>query len=238
MLPPFSLVIPAYNEADRIGRNLREALGYLQTTSPESELIVVNDGSTDATSAIVREVLAAPGSIATRLIEHSPNRGKGAAVRQGLLAATKPIGLFSDADFSTPIEETPKLIEPIAAGELDVAFGSRALDRRLIGRHQPWRREQGGRLFNLIVRVATGLPFWDTQCGFKAFRLDVFRPILERAQTDGFGFDVELLYLARKANLRLREIPVRWNHYEGSKVDFARDSVRMLREIAAVRLRR
>jgi len=238
VLPPFSLVVPAFNEANRIGQSLRVALGYLETTSPESELIVVNDGSTDATSEIVREVFAAPGPIATRLIEHSPNRGKGVAVRQGLLAATKPIGLFSDADFSTPIEETPKLIEPIAAGELDVAFGSRALDRRLIGQRQPWRREQGGRVFNLIVRVATGLPFWDTQCGFKAFRLDVFRPILERANTEGFGFDVELLYLARKANLRLREIPVRWNHYDGSKVDFARDSLRMLREIAALRLRK
>jgi dolichyl-phosphate beta-glucosyltransferase len=237
LLPPFSLVIPAFNEADRIGPNLRGALNYLQQTSPESELIVVNDGSTDATSEIVREVFAAPGPIATRLVEHSPNRGKGAAVREGLLAATKPIGLFSDADFSTPIDETPKLVGPIAAGEVDVAFGSRALDRNLIGQHQPWRREQGGRIFNLIVRLATGLPFWDTQCGFKAFRLDVVRPILDKAKTDGFGFDVELLYLARKAHLRMREIPVRWNHYEGSKVDFARDSLRMLREIAALRLR-
>jgi hypothetical protein len=128
-------------------------------------------------------------------------------------------------------------VGPIAGGELDVAFGSRALDRNLIGQHQPWRREQGGRIFNLIVRLATGLPFWDTQCGFKAFRLDLVRPILEKAKTDGFGFDVELLYLARKAHLRMREIPVRWNHYEGSKVDFARDSLRMLREIAALRLR-
>jgi glycosyltransferase involved in cell wall biosynthesis len=237
LLPPFSLVIPAFNEADRIGPNLRGALNYLEQTSPESELIVVNDGSTDATSEVVREVFSGPGQIATRLVEHSPNRGKGAAVREGLLAAAKPIGLFSDADFSTPIGETPKLVGPIAAGELDVAFGSRALDRNLIGQHQPWRREQGGRIFNLIVRLATGLPFWDTQCGFKAFRLDLVRPILEKAKTDGFGFDVELLYLARKAHLRMREIPVRWNHYEGSKVDFARDSLRMLREIAALRLR-
>jgi dolichyl-phosphate beta-glucosyltransferase len=235
MLPEFSLVIPAFNEADRIGKTLRESLGYLETTSPGSELIVVNDGSTDATSEVVREVFARPASIATRLLEHFPNRGKGAAVREGLLAAMKPIGLFSDADLSTPIEEAPKLIAPIAAGELDVAFGSRALDRSLIGLRQPWRREQGGRVFNLIVRLATGLPFWDTQCGFKAFRLDVFRPILKGAKTDGFGFDVELLYLARKANLRMKEIPVRWNHNEGSKVSFARDSVRMLREIAALR---
>ncbi len=237
MLRPFSLIIPAFNEAERIGQSLRTAFACLQATSPGSELIVVNDGSTDATAEIVREVFAGQTAITARLLEHSPNRGKGAAVREGLLAATTPIGLFSDADFSTPIDEAPKLIEPIAAGEVDVAFGSRALDRSLIGQHQPWRREQGGRVFNLIVRVATGLPFWDTQCGFKAFRLDVFRPILERTKTDGFGFDVELLYLARKANLRLREIPVRWNHVEGSKVSFARDSVRMLREVVALRRR-
>jgi glycosyltransferase involved in cell wall biosynthesis len=235
MLPAFSLVIPAYNEAERIGQTLRDALGYLETTSARSELIVVNDGSTDATSEIVREVFAARTGVNARLLEHSPNRGKGAAVRQGLLAATTPIGLFSDADLSTPIDEAAKLIEPIAAGELDVAFGSRGLDRSLIGERQPWRREQGGRVFNLIVRLATGLPYWDTQCGFKAFRLDVFRPVLERAKTDGFGFDVELLYLARQANLRMREIPVRWNHVEGSKVSFLRDSLRMLREIAALR---
>jgi glycosyltransferase involved in cell wall biosynthesis len=237
MLPAFSLIIPAFNEEERIGQSLRLALAYLQTTSPGSELIVVNDGSTDATAQIVREVFAAPTAIATRLLEHSPNRGKGAAVRQGLLAATTPIGLFSDADLSTPIEEAPKLIEPIASGELDVAFGSRALDRSLIGQRQPWRRDQGGRVFNLIVRLATGLPYWDTQCGFKAFRFEVFLPILERAKTDGFGFDVELLYLARKANLRMKEIPVRWNHVEGSKVNVARDSVRMLREVAALRRR-
>ncbi len=235
MLPAFSLVIPAFNEADRIGQTLRAALGFLQQNSPESEIIVVNDGSTDTTSGVVRDVFAAPNPVSTRLLEHFPNRGKGAAVRQGLLAATRPIGLFSDADFSTPIEEAPKLIDPIAAGTLDVAFGSRALDRTLIGHRQPWRREQGGRVFNLIVRLATGLPFWDTQCGFKAFRLDVFRPILEQAQTDGFGFDVELLYRAQKANLRLREIPVRWNHYDGSKVNVLRDSVRMVREVAALR---
>jgi dolichyl-phosphate beta-glucosyltransferase len=234
-LPPFSLIIPAYNEAGRIGQTLRGTIAYLQTTSPESELIVVNDGSTDATAEVVRGILAEAGPLATRLLEHSPNRGKGAAVREGLLAATRPIGLFSDADLSTPIEETPKLILPIAAGELDVAFGSRALDRKLIGNRQTWRREQGGRVFNLIVRIATGLPFWDTQCGFKAFRLDVFRPILKRAKTDGFGFDVELLYLAHRANLRIREIPVRWNHYDGSKISFMRDSLRMVREVAALK---
>src|SRR5438477_7202462 len=237
MLPVFSLVIPAFNEADRIGQSLREVLDYLQRSSPESELIVVNDGSTDETSERVREVFGAAGLIATRLLEHSPNRGKGAAARTGLLAATKPIGLFSDADLSTPIEETPKLIEPIANGEVDIAFGSRALDRSLIGIHQSWRREQGGRVFNLLVRIATSLPFWDTQCGFKAFRLDVCRPILEAARLDGFAFDVELLFLADRAGLRIREVPVRWNHAEGSKVSFFRDSLRMLREVIVLRAR-
>ena len=237
MLPPFTVVIPAFNEAGRIGQTLDATLEYLGRVSPESELIVVNDGSTDNTAEIVRAGFSGAGPVATRLMEHHPNRGKGAAVRAGLQAATRPIGLFSDADLSTPIDEASKLIEPIAAGEVDVAFGSRALDRRLIGNRQPWRREQGGRVFNLVVRVATGLPFWDTQCGFKAFRLDVCRPILERAQTEGFGFDVELLFLAWRAKLRMREVPVRWNHYDGSKVDFFNDSLRMLGEVVALRSR-
>ena len=236
MLPAFSLVIPAYNEAVRIGETLRAALAYLENVSPQGELIVVNDGSTDATSTIARGALAG-AKVEARLLENFPNRGKGYAVRKGLLAAQRPIGLFSDADLSTPLEETPKLVEPIANNEVDLAFGSRALDRSLIGQHQPWRREQGGRVFNLLVRLATGLPFWDTQCGFKTFRLDVCRPVLEAARIEGFAFDVELLYLAHKAGLRLREIPVRWNHAEGSKIQFAKDSVRMLREVIAIRSR-
>ncbi len=236
-LPGFSLIVPAYNEADRIGRTLAEAISYLTTNSAESEVIVVDDGSTDATAEAARDVFSRAGKIETRLIQRSPNGGKGAAVRAGLLAATRPIGLFSDADLSTPIEEAPKLLAPIVAGELDVVFGSRALNRRLIGNRQPWRREQAGRVFNLLVRVATGLPFWDTQCGFKAFRLDVFRPVLASAESDGFGFDVELLFLAQKAGLRMREVPVRWNHHKGSKVRFVRDSLHMLREVAALRAR-
>ena len=237
MLPAFSVVIPCFNEAARIGGTIRATLDYLLQISPESELIVVNDGSTDATSTIARQVLTT-ARIETRLLENFPNRGKGAAVRKGLLAAQKPIGLFFDADLSTPLEETPKVIEPIANNDVDLAFGSRALDRSLIGHRQPWQRETAGRIFNLLARVTTGLPFWDTQCGFKAFRLDVCRPILETARIDGFAFDVELLLLAQRAGLRLREIPVRWNHCEGSKVHFIHDSLRMLREIIALRTNR
>jgi len=235
VLPPFSVAIPCYNEAARIGDSVRATLDYLSAESPEAELIVVNDGSIDATATIVRETLAG-AKVQTQFIENFPNRGKGAAVRTGLLAAKKPIGLFFDADLSTPLSETPKVIEPIAHGDVDLAFGSRALDRKLIGVHQPWRREQAGRVFNLVVRLATGMPFWDTQCGFKAFRLDVCRPILEEARVRGFAFDVELLFLAYRGGLRLREVPVCWNHAEGSKVRVIHDSLRMLREVIALRM--
>ena len=234
MLPAFSFVIPCFNEAARIGATIRATLDYLEKNSAQGELIVVNDGSTDATSTIARDAFA-QANVATRLLENFPNRGKGHAVRKGLLAAQNHIALFSDADLSTPLEETPKLIEPIAHNDVDLAFGSRALDRNLIGRHQPWTRETSGRIFNLLVRLTTGLPFWDTQCGFKAFRLDVCRPILEAARIEGFAFDVELLYLAQRAGLRLCEIPVHWNHAAGSKVQFLRDSLRMLREVIAIR---
>jgi dolichyl-phosphate beta-glucosyltransferase len=237
MLPPFSVVIPCFNEAARIRQTLLLTLDRLAATAPESELIVVNDGSTDATGTSARQVLN-QAKVATRLLENFPNRGKGAAVRKGLVAAQRPIGLFFDADLSTPLEEIPKVIEPIASGDVDVAFGSRALDRSLIGVRQPWRREYGGRVFNLLVRIATGLPFWDTQCGFKAFRLEVCRPILGAARVNGFAFDVELLYLAQRAGLRIREIPVRWNHAEGSKIRLFHDGLQMLREVIALRKRR
>jgi len=235
MLPPISVVIPAFNEAVRIGDTLAITIDYLEKESPTSEVIVVNDGSTDSTGEVIRKVSAVPSSVAVRLLENFPNRGKGAAVRTGLSSATKPIGVFFDADLSTPIDELPKVVEPVARREVDIAFGSRALDRKLVGNRQPWRREQGGRVFNLVVRVATGLPFWDTQCGFKAFGMEACRPIIEAAKIIGFGFDVELLFLAQRAGLRLREVPVRWNHHEGSKIRFVHDSMRMLREVLSLR---
>src|SRR5437016_2077533 len=235
MPPRLSIVVPAYNEAARLGRSLQEIIRYLNGTREPSEVIVVDDGSTDETAEIARQSLQDSAVVSTRVVRYEENRGKGYAVRLGLLEAGADIALFSDADLSTPITETPKLIDPIRSGECDLTFGSRALDRNLIGVHQPWRREQGGRVFNLIVRVATGLPFWDTQCGFKAFRMSVCRPLIEAAQIDRFGFDVELIYLAHLAHLRLREIPVRWDHDPASKVEVARDSFRMLDEVRRIR---
>jgi dolichyl-phosphate beta-glucosyltransferase len=217
--PVLSFLIPAYNEAARLGTTLSQVLAYLHAQPYPSELIVVNDGSSDDTAVVAEEYFAAhTGRVATRVLSYTPNRGKGYAVRQGLLAARGSVALFSDADLSTPIEEVPALLEPILAGECDVVFGSRALDDRLIGQHQPWLREQSGRFFNRMVRLATGMPYADTQCGFKAFRLDVCIPIIESARLDRFGFDVELLFLAYQAGLRLREQPVRWNDAAGSKV--------------------
>lgn len=239
MSPNLSIVIPAYNEAARLGESLQEIVAYLQKQREPAEVIVVDDGSTDNTAAVAEENLADSGPVATKVIRYEQNRGKGFAARTGLLAACANIALFSDADLSTPITETGKLIKPIRDGECDLVFGSRALDRRLIGVHQSWRREQGGRLFNLIVRVVTGLPFWDTQCGFKAFRMNVCRPLIEAAQIDRFGFDVELIYLAHLAHLRLREVPVRWDHSTGGALDasgnYSRDSLRMINEVRRIR---
>jgi dolichyl-phosphate beta-glucosyltransferase len=215
-----SLIIPAYNEAARLGASLATVFDYLNAQVYDSEVVVVDDGSADATLRVAEESFAASGRVASRVVSVGVNRGKGNAVRTGLLAARGRVALFSDADLSTPITETPKLTGAIRSGECDIAFGSRALDRNLIGTHQPWRREQSGRAFNLAVRLATRLPFHDTQCGFKAFRMDVCRPVVEAGRIDRFGFDVELLYVAHAAGLRLREVPVRWNDVAGSTVTF------------------
>jgi dolichyl-phosphate beta-glucosyltransferase len=194
--PVLSLLIPAYNEANRLSATLDQVLTYLHAQPYPSEVIVMDDGSTDTTVAVAQAYFAAhSGRVATRVLGYTPNRGKGYAVRQGLLAARGAVAIFSDADLSTPIDEVPALLEPILAGQCDLVFGSRALNNDLIGQHQPWLREVSGRFFNRMVRLATGLPYADTQCGFKAFRLDVCRPVVEGAQLDRFGFDVELLFL-------------------------------------------
>lgn len=235
MRPELSIVIPAFEERDRIGDSITAILDFARTNRLDAELIVVDDGSRDDTSEAAEQAGAPFAETTTHVIRYETNRGKGFAVRTGLRAAQAEIALFSDADLSTPIDELPKLVDPIRAGEYDVTFGSRALDRSLIGTHQPWRREQGGKVFNLLVRTLTGLPFWDTQCGFKAFNLTRFRPLLDVMTIDRFGFDVEFLYVAHLRGLRLKEIPVRWNNDERSKVSVLRDSIRMFDEVRQIR---
>jgi glycosyltransferase involved in cell wall biosynthesis len=218
MKPAISIVIPAFEEQDRLGDSIAKILAYIEKTELVAELIVVDDGSRDKTAEIAENACAEFPPSSAKVIRYEQNRGKGFAVKTGLLASEADIALFSDADLSTPIEELPKLVEPITRGEYDVTIGSRALDRSLIGTHQPWRREQGGKVFNLMVKTLTGLPFWDTQCGFKAFNMKKFRPLLDLMRIDRFGFDVEFLYVANKYGLRIAEIPVRWDDAEGSKL--------------------
>lgn len=235
MKPEISIVIPAFEEEIRIDGSIREICRYLIETKLSSELIVVDDGSKDSTVKTAETAAAEFPDVPSRIIGYGQNRGKGFAVRTGLLAASADIALFTDADLSTPIEEMHKLIDPIRNDKADITFGSRALDRSLIGTHQPWRREQGGKVFNLVVRTLTGLPFWDTQCGFKAFDLTKFRPLLDLMQIERFAFDVEFLYVAKRHGLRMEEIPVRWNNDDRSKVSVVRDSIRMFNEVRQIR---
>jgi len=235
MSKELSIVVPAFNETERIAPSLAKILDYIRERNIDAELIVVDDGSSDDTADVARSVASGYGDIETNVIRNEQNRGKGHAVKTGLLAAKAEIALFSDADLSTPIEEAEKLTAPIVSGEMDVTFGSRALDRSLIGTHQPWRREQGGKVMNFVIRKMSGLDFADTQCGFKAFNMKKFRPLLEVMTVDRFGFDVEFLFVAKYHGLRLAEIPVRWNDVEGSKVSVLRDTRRMFSELALVR---
>jgi dolichyl-phosphate beta-glucosyltransferase len=235
MKPDVSIVVPAFDEEERLGNSLAGMLAYLSGRELPAELVVVDDGSSDRTADVARDAASAFPQIKTKVIRYEQNRGKGYAVKTGLLASEADIALFSDADLSTPIEEMPKLVDPIAAGEFDVTFGSRAIDRSLIGTHQPWRREQGGRVMNLIIKMMSGLRFLDTQCGFKAFNLVKFRPLLDLMIIDRFGFDVEFLFVANCHGLRLAEIPVRWNDVAGSKVNVIRDTRRMFSELAQIR---
>ena len=222
MSSSLSIVIPAFDESARIGKTLREVLNYLGEQPGGGEVIVVDDGSTDDTARVAAEFINAHarGTVEGRVIRVEPNKGKGNAVRAGLLAARNTVAAFFDADLSMPVTETPKLVEPIRSGQYDIVFGSRALDRRLVGTHQPWTREQSGRVFNRVMRILTGMPFKDTQCGFKAFRMDVCRPVVEGALIDRFGFDVELLFIAHRAGLRMLEYPVRWDDVAGGTVSF------------------
>ena len=235
MKPAISIIVPAFEEQDRLGESVRQILRYIEAEKLSAELIIVDDGSNDKTAETGEKACAEFPALQTKVIRYEKNRGKGFAVKTGLLAANADIALFSDADLSTPIEELPKLVEPIKSGEFDLTFGSRALDRSLIATHQSLLREQGGRVMNLIIKTMSGLPFVDTQCGFKAFNLKKFRPLLELMQINRFGFDIEFLFVANYNGLRLKEIPVRWSDVEGSKVNVVRDTRRMISELRQIR---
>ncbi len=221
MQPFITVVIPAYNEETRLPPNLERVANYLaDELKRPAEILVVNDGSSDQTSEVSRvqaSELERDG-LSIRVIDNPGNRGKGYSVRNGMLEAQGDWVLFSDADLSAPIEELDKLLDAVKDAKADGAIGSRALDRSLIGVHQPLFREYSGRVFNLVVRVVSGLSFSDTQCGFKLFRRDAAQQIFSRQLVERFGFDVEILFLARKLGYEIIEVPVRWNDVEGTTV--------------------
>jgi glycosyltransferase involved in cell wall biosynthesis len=237
-----SIVIPAYNEETRIGRTLDEILRFLKSQTYNAEVIVVDDGSTDATASVVSERISQyhDDGHELRILINNPNRGKGYSVKRGLTDATGEILLFTDADLSSPITEAPKLIDPITGGRADVTFGSRALNPELIGVHQPKMRELGGTVFNLCMRTITGLKFKDTQCGFKAFRRDAATPVFALQRIERFGFDPEVLYIAKKQGNRLLEVPVVWDHCEGgelqNKLNYVLDSINMFSDLIRIRV--
>lgn len=227
-----SVVIPVYNESGRIRKTLPQVIQYLRARPERCELIVVDDGSTDDTADRIRELVG--DTAEARVISYAPNRGKGYAVRRGMLQARGEYLLFSDADLSAPITEAERLLEPLQNG-YDVVIGSRALKREWIQLHQSAFRENAGKMFNLVLRVITGLPFRDTQCGFKAFRRAAAQRIFPLQSIFGFGFDPEILYLAQKFEYRTLEVPVHWAHSEGTKVRMLRDGLRMASDLVRIR---
>jgi dolichyl-phosphate beta-glucosyltransferase len=234
-LPELSIIIPAFNEERRLPRGLAKIRDYLATRNlvgGQVEIIVVDDGSSDRTAAIAEE--ASRELPALRLVLNRENRGKGYSVRRGVLEARGRIALFTDADLSAPIEEADKLLAAIEAGN-DVAIGSRAIDRSLIFVRQARLRELAGMIFNGFVRLFTGLSFQDTQCGFKAFVRERSLIVFEQQRIEGFGFDPEILFLAKRHGLRAVEIPVRWAHDPATKVHVVRDSLLMFLDLVYIR---
>lgn len=214
---PVSIVIPAYNEEKRLPSTLKRLDEYIQQRRiPVCEVLIVNDGSRDGTAELVRRYAASHSYV--RLLENPANQGKGYSVRNGMLQAEGDWVLLSDADLSTPIEQVEKLLAAAIEQKARIAIGSRALDRSLIGVHQPAFREMSGRIFNFVMRTVTRLPFMDTQCGFKLYEKEAARTVFSRQTLRGFSFDVEHLFIARKLGLKTIEVPVVWNDVEGTKV--------------------
>jgi dolichyl-phosphate beta-glucosyltransferase len=217
-LPALSIVVPAYNEAARLPETLDRLASFLDRSShgQQAEVLVVDDGSFDGTAMLVEDWSRKDPRF--RLLSNPGNRGKGYAVRHGMLKALGDWRLMTDADLSTPIEELERLRRAADKENAAVVIGSRAINRKLVARHQSWFRETGGRFFNWVMRIITGLPFADTQCGFKLYRADAAQAIFSRQVLDGFSFDVEDLYLAQRMGWRVLEVPVAWANMEGTKV--------------------
>ena len=230
--PTFSIVIPAYNEEERLGPTLDRVLAFARDSGWKAEIIVVNDGSRDRTAEIVRSYERNAGIV--RLLENPGNRGKGYSVRHGVLNATGEFILFTDADMSSPIEEAPKLLQALAGGA-DIAIGSRWARSELQTRRQSLARQFLGRVFNLLLRLLLRLDFKDTQCGFKAFRREAARAVFPLQRVEGWGFDPEILFLANQFGFRMVEVPVRWGHDTRTRINPLLDGARMVSDMLLIR---
>jgi dolichyl-phosphate beta-glucosyltransferase len=233
-LTAISVVIPAFNEEQRLPATLCSILAYFAARNwPSWEIVVVNDGSSDGTLAAAEQFQKDCPEV--RVLDNPGNRGKGYSVRHGMLEAQGEWILFTDSDLSAPIEEVDKLIAVARKQDAQVVIGSRAMDRKLIAVHQSWFRETAGRIFNLLMRTVTGLPFSDTQCGFKLFEHRAAQEIFRRQRIERWGFDAEVLFIARKLGYRAIEAPVRWSHFEGTKVSMFSDSLNMFVDLFRIR---
>jgi dolichyl-phosphate beta-glucosyltransferase len=230
--PTYSIVIPAYNESARLGATLGQVLGYVRAQAWNAEIVIVNDGSRDNTAEIVRAFAAKDSML--RLVENPGNRGKGYSVRNGMLHAQGEIVLFSDADLSSPIEEASKLFQALDSGA-DIAIGSRWLRAETQTQRQPLYRQLFGRIFNLLLRLTLGLHFADTQCGFKAFNRPAVDAIFPLQKIERWGFDPEILFLARKFGFKVKEVPVAWGHSGGTRINPFIDGSRMFQEMLRIR---
>ena len=232
MEPAYSIVIPAYNESARLGATLEKVLAYVRAQGWDAEIIVVNDGSRDNTADIVRTFAAKDPAL--RLVENPGNRGKGYSVRNGMLNTCGRIVLFTDADLSSPIEEALKLFQALDSGA-DIAIGSRWLRAEAQTQRQPLHRQLFGRIFNLMLRTTLGLQFKDTQCGFKAFKRPAVQAIFPLQKIERWGFDPEILFLARKFSFKVQEVSVAWAHRDGTSINPLVDGFRMFLEMLHVR---
>jgi len=226
-----SVIVPSFNEEARLPHSLDLIAAYLNSANRSTEVLVVDDGSNDRTAEVAASFTDRIANL--RVLKNGENRGKGYSVRHGMQEARGEYVLFTDADLSAPIEEADKLLS--ALQQFDIAIGSRALNRDLIDVHESHFREFAGIIFNRIVRIVLWLPFVDTQCGFKAFRRERCRIIFEQQRIERFGFDPELLYLARHHGLKATEIPVRWSHSPATKINMMRDSIQMFVDVFTVR---
>jgi len=230
-----SIIIPAYNEAERLPLTLRATADYFEARPEPFELLVVDDGSTDGTAQVVADFARQRPTLSIQCLGYGGNRGKGYAVRFGMLRANGDLRLFCDADLATPAEEYEIVRAAMEREGAPVGIGSRPLRASNLLVHQPWYREWLGRGFNKAVQVLAVPGVADTQCGFKVFTAEAATDVFSRCRLDGFAFDSEALFVARRLGYAIVEVPIRWSHVEGSKVSMVRDGLRMLRDLSLIR---